>query len=581
MSLYSARLGRKDYSPSKQIASFVILILLGTLACLRPVSFQQTIGLNWFFPISIFFWIFLAFGLLIPFLTRWIRNPWALSLWGMIVFSLYWGYFTLAEPQLRYQDSFVHSRTTVILENQGISPSLDQYLLWPFSFIFQSVFSNVSGLTILETSRILGFILVASIGLALMHFISIFLKPRAALLSLYTLFVMPNTLLITTQHYSPQLFAYFIAILVSILACGKAKKSAKLALTLTLFLVAIVFSNPTTTLWIAPILVGIWFFAELSKRHDRNLLTREAILLFIAIVFAWWFQPAGSSQTTETLEPSVQRIYSLFTTGRITLSEGLFRQSYQPSFSAIIRQGTFVFLGIIILPSIIRFCYRNIRALYNRTRMTDVDFFFSAVITGSLASTLILWIAASGGFGDRSWAILVPLLAIFFVESIIGLNRRKRTKIIAKLLTLGILILVPLNFVAVNYNETLYQTSISELAGMNFVASQAFQNQYVFSDSEYILLRFSYAMPDPSNVFFTQASHTLDPETATNETYLAGLTYNWLPHVQWTIFIHADKASMLLYARYGRTGGSWEGFNSSSIDKVYDNGEIQIYGQFP
>jgi hypothetical protein len=571
----------KDYSSKKEIAALGILVLLSAFTYLQPLFLEDTIDLRLYLKIPWVFWITLAYGLTFPFITRWLRNPKVIALWGTIVYVLFWSYFTIAEPQLRYPDSYVHSRSASLMTTYGANPSVDQYLLWPNSFIFQNVLSSVTGLDLLTLSRILAVALVSSLGLTLMSFFSVFLEDsKKALLCLYITFILPNTLMLNNQHYSPQLFAYVLALLVITISYTRAKagRQVETGVVLILMLAAIVFSNPTTTLWITPILIAIWIFRRYTVRSQWFPISGILLILYFSIVGIWWVQPAGLNITESLVGPFWQRFQNMLHAGQVTLSEGLFRPSFQPLYSPAIRRFTFAFVGVLIVPALLGMIYRVYKYSRRRTALLNKDDAFSAaVIVGSLVGTGLFWIGAAGGFGDRTWGILVPILAIFYVKSIIILSKRKKLRVLGLSLTAIALILIPLNFVATNYTESLNQTTLSEAVALGFASNQSFHDQNVFSDSAYSLGRFSYAMPNTSNLFFSQSSQLLDPSVADNSTYLENVRYSWSPYMTWTLFIHTEQTTLLMYARYGARIGEWQDFNMSGIDKIYDNGEIKIY----
>lgn len=571
----------REYSPEKEFAALGILVLLSAFTFLQPLFLENTIDLRLYLNIPCIFWITLAYGLTFPFMTRWLRNPKVIALWGTIVFVIFWSCFTIAEPQLRYPDSYVHSRSALLLATYAVNPSVDQYLLWPASFILQNVLSSVTGLDLLTVSRILAVALVASLGLTLMNFLSVFLKDsKKALLCLYVTFLLPNTLMLNNQHYSPQLVAYVLALLVITISYthAKAGRQVETGVVLILMLAAIVFSNPTTTLWITPILIAIWIFGRYTVRSQRFPISGILLTLYFVIAGIWSVQPAGLNITDSLVGPFLQRFQNMFHAGQMTVSEGLFRPSFQPLYSLAIRRFTFAFVGVVIVPAFVVMIYGVYRYSRRRTAfLNNNDAFSAAVIVGSLVGTGLFWIGAAGGFGDRTWGILVPILAIFYVKSIMILSKRKKLRALGLSLTAIALMLVPLNFVATNYMESLNQTTLSEGATLGFVSNQSFHDQNVFSDSAYSLGRFSYAMSNTSNLFFFLSSQLLNPSEANNSTYLEDVRYSWSPFVNWTLFIHSEQTALLMYARYGVRIGAWQDFNAPGINKIYDNGGIMTY----
>jgi len=560
----------REYSAAKQTTSLAVLVVLGLLSCLRPVFFQETLGSDWWLSIPVFFWIFLSYGLLTPFLTRWVRNPSAVVLWGTTVFTFYWSYFTIVEPGLRYPDSFVHSRSALLVAAEGINPERDRYLLWPVSFILQSLLSNVSGLTIMASSRVLAIILTALVGLAFIHLFSLFLELKHAILALCISLIMPNTLIANTRHYSPQLFAYLMALLAMSCAYGRAGKSRGLHVVLTLMLFAIVLSSPTTTLWITPVLVTIGLLSKMVERRQRFLATGITLALFLGGAAAWWLQPAGTDVIRLLSRPPLESLHEALTLGRYRLTEGLYRPSYQPLYSLVIRRATFLFLAIITTPALFELSGNLLRFLGGKTsRLGKVDVFFTAVIASSVMGTLIFWASTSGGFGDRTSGILAPVLAILSLRGLQLISRRKRLGRVAVMLTAGALLLVPLNFVATNYSEVVNQTTLAETAAITFVSLQGFHDQVVFSDSLNNLNRFLYAMPDASNVFLYETTAELNASLVANISELC--------RPPWTLFIHGEDSRLIAYFRYGIAINPPAEPAEVGITKFLDDGSIRLY----
>lgn len=556
----------------KQFVALAGLVILGAFSFLRPILLGDTIDLDLFLAIPVLFWVTLAYGLILPFLAGWMKNRRVLTLWGTIMNSLFWSYFTIAEPVLRFPDSYVHSRSALLLINYGVNPSVEQYLLWPGSFILQDVTSFVTGLPLLTISKILAIILVALIGLVLMNFFSGFFDDsRKALLCLYVTFIAPNTLMLTTQHYSPQLFTYLLVLVVMSLV-HSARVSVQKSALLILLLSVIVVSNPTTIVWLTPILVGVWILEKRIEKPHNAVISNTIIILFLAMAAGWWIQPSGVA-LADTLRAFADRFAMLVGIGKLNLSEGVFSPSYQPFYSFLVRRLTFVFVGVLLVPLVFEL-YRGLNRLVRGRFLNKDEAFFVAVVVGSLAGTMFFWIGAAGLYGDRTWAILILVMAVFCVRSIFKVSERK--KIIGGLLVAAVLILIPLNFIATNYGESLNQTTASEFAAINFVSLQNFYDQRVFSDNALTLGRFTYAMPDPSNVFFSKSSYSLNYTVAANSTFLDDARDFWSQE-KWTIFIHSSKTQLLIYGRFGVHIGELEEFNEPTINKIYDDGEIRLY----
>ncbi len=545
----------------------VILAVLAVASCATPVFFENTLGLDLYEAVSPLFWAALGYGLVFPFVSR--RNEGALEtvVWGAIVFGLLWGYLVAAEPGVRYWDTFAHSETTYVLVSAGVEPGLNRYLLWPSSFILHGAFSTLAGLPVLDVSKSLAVIFILLIGAASMRLFLLFFHPRDAFLCLLVFSLTPNSLILNHQHYSPQTVAYFLSLLILPFMYRGLDRQRSTRVLFTLLLFSVVMLHPVTSLLLFPVFVVFLVLNRATRRPLTSAITGPAVILFLTSIAAWWtVRTVALGTSASLLSASVRRLWDAVTLGEFRLSEGLFRPAYQPAYSQVIRGVTFGLLGITVAPSLAGLARSLFKATKRSHRLEAEEVFFSSILLGAAVSTVLAWVATGGLYGDRAWGVAAPVVAILCTRSLVSKPTAVRMRqVVAVLATLAVA-LVPLNFLAVNYTESQRQTSLAEMAAIEFLRAQSLRYHRVFSDSDLTLIRLRYAFQDGSNVFLRAE---LDPGMVGNSSRLAT--------VPWTCFVHTERSATLLLSRYGVIPGSLKELDLRDTAKVYDNGELRLY----
>ncbi|MEM2905308.1 MAG: hypothetical protein QW057_08830 [Candidatus Bathyarchaeia archaeon] len=543
----------------------LVLLLVGSLT--TPVFFRNTLGPELYRAVSPMFWAALGYGLVFPFASRRGQDASEALLWGTLVFGLFWGYFVVAEPGVRYWDSFAHSEVTCQLVTAGVKPELNRYLLWPSSFILHGAFGALADLPALEASKLLAFAMVLLIGAALMRFFLLFFNPRYAFLSLIVFSLTPNSLMLHHQHYSPQTVAYFLSLLILALMYRGFDEPGRMKALFILLLFGVVMLHPVTSLLLFPVLTALLAFNRVGREPSAGVVTGGVALLFLTAIAAWWLARGAALDTSiSLLSPSLRRLWDAVTLGEYRFTEGLFRPVHQPAYSQVIRDVTFVLLSVAVAPSLLRLARSFLRAARGSRRLKRDEAFFLSILLGTSVGTILVWTATGGLYGDRSWGLAAPVIAILCTRSLVSKPADMRMRQAAGVLAVLAVALVPLNFVAVNYMESQRQTSLAEMAAVEFIRFQGLRYQWVFSDSELTLIRLRYAFQDGSNIFLKTE---LLPETAGNSSFLAA--------VPWTYFVHTERSTTLLLSHYGEAPDGFKEFGLPGVVKAYDNGELKVY----
>lgn len=544
--------------------ALIVLVLL-TIVCFRgPIFFENTLDLALYRSISPLFWVTLLYALIYPFCKKENMNTNILTLWGAITFSLFWGYLPAAEPELRYYDSFSHCGTAQILAyTHKIDTTLNIYLAWPGGFILHTSFKFITGLSFLSSSKILAIIFIFLVGIVLTKFFSLFFKNKNMLLCLFVYNLVPFSFFLI-EHYSPIIVAYFLYLFLLYVFWKRKKIAAKWMVVFLLTLLMIIPIHPTTTLFMAFVLIFLFFLKGLSKKHGEFFLTGSILILFLVVATAWWSYHAV---ILLKFVPKLNNFFNAIMTGNFTFAKGIFHISTQPFYSVAIRDITFVFLLVLIGPSLLDLPKRLLTFITRRGPLNREDIFLTSIIGGSFLVQVIIWIGEQGLWGSRLFLMISPILSLLGIRTISKFSKIVKAKWVSTLIMILIITMVPLNFIAINFDESMKQTTASEIASINYLRSQNIHNEILFSDT-YTSIRFEYTSLDGTSVFLFREIPS-NPLVHTNNELLM--------RIPWTIFIRNEKTKLFLYLLYGIEVKHFEELDVVGVNKCYDNQYVQIY----
>jgi hypothetical protein len=209
----------------------------------------------------------------------------------LMILEMFFGYPYLIEPNARFIDSYVHGQVSRAINVNGHLTSAFNYEGYPISFIFVSVLTQLSGVSldfwlhILPVLFVLGFFIFLAYSV-----LSLTKRPDIAIVA--TLIYGLSTYFLPF-HFSPQLCCWLLFFaLIGLLAQDIQSDSAvsfwsarSLVVVLLLIFLAIGITHPGTEFVVVLVL---FFFIVFHKQIWRRPKVTLGIFLFVVILYAAW-----------------------------------------------------------------------------------------------------------------------------------------------------------------------------------------------------------------------------------------------------------------------------------------------------
>lgn len=598
-----------DSEPKKSRLGKRLVLTVGLLAAGSIfLSYSICIGLDMAIPqlpfsvfpnLPVVFWIGMALitgGLVVYALSDESFGDAGNLLIGILVYMLFYGYFPVAERNLRYYDSWTHTAIADFLVKNGrTSPSVF-YNNWPGFHLWYAQLETIMGIDFYTFGKISPIIM----NLAFFLFLYLFFKkagsPKIALIGLIMFVFMDDRFYYTVQPTALSIVLYMATLYVGFFEAN----SRRFWSLTTLMLCASVFIHPANVLWnlIALSLMFLTLRIFRSKLYSTALaLTQLTVVLSVWMMWTLAFirPPLGSSQLF-LLERVTNSLGGALTHGAI--------MDYSPSYwyrgtPIMIRNLNAATLGVVLFACAIGFLkflptlgFDSFREAFlkvikhpltvRRIKITsrnwalfvgaivliaDVLMGIFPLVTGlSFSATAIPW-----GWTDRA-LMFIWIPACLFACHFLHNMTRKRVKKIASVVF--VLMIFP-SFLVNHWFEFLFLVHGWEPPAIGFLYENTSSGLTVLTDTStqpglwYPLKYNIISEADAARVGQTDVkiweifNGTLSPLNA-----------------QWTYFFRSRRIEMsfpLKYAAQPNYTMDYALLNSPQANRIYDNSYVTIY----
>jgi hypothetical protein len=258
------------------------------------------------FPLST--WIYLiSLPVCLLFISKFCKGlawtiPFTLAAILFIIFPL------VQYPSIFHWDTFWHASTAKSIADQGNFSTYTGYMVYPGTFIFSLIFSDILGLPILETSLVLSPFLVLLIVILLFCIGKLFAETKGELAEISwlvpTIYLAFNFVFYNNYHYSPQLVGTCLYILLVYVCIKKLRLEARalnivLLLLLSTLAITHVFSGLMSVVTLLCVYIGGTKIGAL-KLNSKHWITLT-LFMFGALVFLSWHDFVATKPFEESI----------------------------------------------------------------------------------------------------------------------------------------------------------------------------------------------------------------------------------------------------------------------------------------
>jgi hypothetical protein len=413
-----------------------------------------------------------------------------------LVYLLFFGYFPLAEVNLRYFDSWDHTIMTEYIVNNGHTSAEIFYHNWPGFHIWYAMLKEVNGMGLYVLGRF------SPVILNLLFFLFLYLilrkvgNTKAALVGTIGFIVADDRFYFTVQ---PVVLSCVLFASAAYIGFFK-HQDWRSALTTTILLCVAVAVHPLNILWsLIPMLVLILMLGlssrmrDLNKRYSiNNLLTQFGIVLVFWVI---WNVSAVQNATPTTYSIFHDLLTTLLKSFSGAVSHGAIVQ-YAPSYwyrgtPLACEYMSMAVIGLVLVTASVGFfsvlpaiCFSRYAKSRNKSAIghsntntcrtayeywavaatailiSDVFLGIFPVVTGiSLSTSSIMW-----GWTDRALLFIWVPISMFVCYFFMTTKRRRVKKVFAVLLVLSIF---P-SFLSNHWLESLPMVHSWETSGIRF-----------------------------------------------------------------------------------------------------------------
>ncbi len=422
-------------------------------------------------------------GLLIALLLREFKDlsgKFSFILMCVLLLAIFLIFFALpyvVEPVPRYWDTWIHgSGVQSILDTGHLTTADLNYLNYPASFIFLSIITTLTGLSLTSVLYVLPIALVILFFLFMIYsFYQIIGNPRIVIVAtlIYGLSTYYLIFSLTPAIFGWLLFFLFIALLAKqIYAYGQlpSPNLRSFFILIILVLLTIGMTHPVTqaiTL-LTTLLVSI--FLQKFLQHRKISIV---FVLLVAIVFASWAILFGSQYYSGILK-NFDSTLSAATSSLSNSKPATLLSSGVPSeISNLILYRRALYI-IVIVTSILGFL------TYRKKRSSTTILLLAMTVSGLLLGSLTLFGALPI---ERSIQLAFIPLSIF--SAVLLLKNKK----IGAILIVFLVATIPLNFAGYYWDEPFSQTHNWEISSAQFIA-QNFHGDVLSDYKEHLLMTY-------------------------------------------------------------------------------------------
>ena len=470
-----------------------------------------------FQALPLYFWLGVAFHLSGILFSMNRRSDYLFLLQIIFLNLMIWGTPVFIEPNARILDSWQWMGTTkTIIESGHIQFNSDPthfYLQWPGSFVFNSMLLELTSIDPLIFLQI--YPLISSTLFILTYYVMIKKLVSSVIIQRYTILLIILLNLWLQFHFSPQAFALMFLPLF-ILSINKS--GIKWILVSILFIIALIISHPTSTVFLLAIIfcqLSISIFLQLkrndekSEKHRKHLKVNFMILTSILLIIISMLY-IGSNNFERLLD------FNKFYDTMISVISS--RVQSLPSITRMI------ILSIMLIPVISAI-------LIYRKNEKNMFIFSLGWILGCTIPLFWDFTMGGGGHHDRVLMfafILIPLLLTTYIWSIN--NEKQRNMVLAIILLLaivgtftlytnenGVIVsdsnLATAQFIMENDNgrevfsvnlRSIYVTD-TEINHKGYIHYTSTPGQYIESDSMVIFDNYSMSLSTSSSIYITES----------------------------------------------------------------------------
>lgn len=527
---------------------------------------------------------------------------------GFLVYLLFFGYFPLAESNLRYFVSWEHTAMTEYIVNNGHTSAQIFYHSWPGFHIWYGMLKEMIGVDLYVLGRFSPIILNLIFFMFLYLIIRKVTNPKAALLGIIAFVIVDDRFYFTVQPVVLSIVLYSSAVYVGFFK----QRDWQSELATTIILCTSVTVHPLNILWsLAPILTLILMLKVSKRARDLNqTYSIRSLLMQSSIVLMFWagWNISAVQNAAPTIYESFHNVFSrLLNSFSGAVSHGAIIQ-YTPSYwyrgtpmacqymsMAVIglvlvlaAQGFFGVLFTIGFPQQGRrhtkLTFR--RAISSKSQATEhwevtMGMLISCILLGifpvltgiSLSTSSIMW-----GWTDRALLFVWVPITVFVCYFFIRVSKRNSQRLFAVLLVLSIL---P-SFLSIHWLEFLPAVHSWEASGISFLNANTVCYTTTINSPTTILTD-SSTMPGLWNIsrykFVSEGDAALSgQEVAQVWSIFRGEASP--TSISWDYFFKSRRMEMAFPVNYGYKANYEMDQtlpNSSSVNLIYSNDFVRIY----